>query len=261
MGRFRRRRKVARSTTAPLNRRPARVDAVPVDPPVDALADSLRLTRTVLRGWNQRPAPILRAWLIRSLAAAFLLLCGVLLVALVVPTYGPVYLNQPPLQTGHLSDVRQILSRNVLVLALHALACIAGFIAGFALPRQAHTYSGWGRTLHKRAGQAAIAFVIDATLFSLTVQAVTIGGEAARVSRALGVSPALLLLALLPHALPELTALFLPLAAWLAASRRRAWDQLLAATAVTVALALPVLLVCACWEVYVAPHVIAAVAG
>ena len=39
-----------------------------------------------------------------------------------------------------------------------------------------------------------------------------------------------LLLALTPHAVPELVALFLPLAAWLVAARAEAWDQLLAAT-------------------------------
>jgi uncharacterized membrane protein YccC len=66
---------------------------------------------------------------------------------------------------------------------------------------------------------------------------------------------------LLPHALPELTALFLPLAAWIIASRRGQWDQLLAATVVTVGVALPVLIVTALWEVYVAPHVLAAVLG
>ena len=46
---------------------------------------------------------------------------------------------------------------------------------------------------------------------------------------------ATLILSVLPHALPELTALFLPLAAWLIASRRGEWNQLLAATFVTVA--------------------------
>ena len=51
-----------------------------------------------------------------------------------------------------------------------------------------------------------------------------------------------LLLLLLPHAMPELTALFLPLAAWLIASRRGDWDQLLAATFVTVGVAVPTLL-------------------
>ena len=39
------------------------------------------------------------------------------------------------------------------------------------------------------------------------------------------------MLTLLPHALPELVALFLPLAAWMLASRREAWNELLAATA------------------------------
>jgi uncharacterized membrane protein SpoIIM required for sporulation len=61
---------------------------------------------------------------------------------------------------------------------------------------------------------------------------------------------------LLPHALIELTALFLPLAAWIIASRRGEWDQLLAATVVTVAIALPMLLVAALIEVYVSPHVL-----
>ena len=45
---------------------------------------------------------------------------------------------------------------------------------------------------------------------------------------------------LLPHALPELVALFLPLAAWIVASRRGDWHELLAATFVTSLLAVPV---------------------
>jgi uncharacterized membrane protein SpoIIM required for sporulation len=62
----------------------------------------------------------------------------------------------------------------------------------------------------------------------------------------------------MPHALIELTALFLPLAAWIIASRRGEWDQLLAATLVTVAIALPMLLVAAVIEVWVSPHVLQA---
>src|SRR5436305_1365686 len=62
----------------------------------------------------------------------------------------------------------------------------------------------------------------------------------------------------LPHAVPELTALFLPLAAWIIASRRGQWEQLLAATFVTVALAIPVLLASAAVEVYVSPHLLEA---
>ena len=56
----------------------------------------------------------------------------------------------------------------------------------------------------------------------------------------------------------ELTALFLPLAAWLVASRRGDWDQLLAATFVTVAVAVPALIVSVSLEVYVFPELIRA---
>ena len=62
---------------------------------------------------------------------------------------------------------------------------------------------------------------------------------------------------MLPHALPELVALFLPLAAWTIASRRDEWRDLLAATFVTVAIAIPVLVAAATWEVYVWPQILA----
>ncbi|HWO48147.1 MAG TPA: hypothetical protein VNM41_08805, partial [Solirubrobacterales bacterium] len=65
-----------------------------------------------------------------------------------------------------------------------------------------------------------------------------------------------LILSVLPHALLELTALFLPLAAWLIASRRGEWNQLLAATFITVALAIPALLIAATIEVYVWPQIL-----
>ena len=65
-----------------------------------------------------------------------------------------------------------------------------------------------------------------------------------------------LILTVLPHAIPELTALFLPLAAWLIASRRGEWNQLLAATMITVAIAIPVLILSATIEVYVWPHIL-----
>jgi hypothetical protein len=47
----------------------------------------------------------------------------------------------------------------------------------------------------------------------------------------------------------------------LVASRRGEWEQLLAATFVTVALAVPILVASALWEVYIAPHLLAALLG
>ena len=112
------------------------------------------------------------------------------------------------------------------------------------------------RLIHERGGAIAIAFVAGATLFSLTTQAYVLGTSLARAAFALNTSPGLLLLGLLPHALPELTALFLPLAAWIIASRRGEWDTLLAATLVTVGVAIPTLVATALWEVYVAPDLL-----
>jgi hypothetical protein len=223
-----------------------------------ALVHGVRSTRGALTAWNDRPWNVLRGWLAGSLAAATLLLLAVCVISLVSPG-GLVLVHRPPLVVGGLRDVVRILGHNLLVLALHAMACVAGFIAGASLPLQAEHKRGVVRWIHERGGRVAIAFVICATGFSLTWQAVAIGAGAARVASTLHGSSALLLLTLLPHALPELTALFLPLAAWIVASRRGDWDQLLAATIVTVAIAVPVLVVTATWEVYVAPHVIGAV--
>ena len=56
-------------------------------------------------------------------------------------------LHRPPLAVGDLHDVLRILMRNALVLALHAMACVAGFIAGSSLPLRAHQRTGLTWTL------------------------------------------------------------------------------------------------------------------
>jgi hypothetical protein len=155
-------------------------------------------------------------------------------------------------------DIGLILFRNSLVLALHAFACVAGFIALNSLPYSAARRTGLSRIVHEKAGPYAMTFVAGATLFSLATQAFFIGGILSTAAAQFGVSNGRLLILLLPHAMIELTALFLPLAAWLVASRRGDWDQLLAATFVTVAVAVPALIVSVSLEVYVFPELIRA---
>jgi uncharacterized membrane protein SpoIIM required for sporulation len=110
--------------------------------------------------------------------------------------------------------------------------------------------------VHEKAGPAAIVFVAAATTFSLCTQAYVLGNEAATLSQQLGIGRATLMLTLLPHALSELVALFLPLAAWMLASRREAWNELLAATLVTTLLAAPVLVLAANVEIFVWPRLL-----
>jgi len=226
-----------------------------------AFVHGVRRTRATLRGWRHDPWPVMRRWAFGAAAAAFGLLGAVLVVSALSGAFAEAVPPEPPFAVGGAADVAAVLGHNLLVLALHAMACVAGFIAGSSLPLQAPSHSGLSRRVHEHGGRIAIGFVVCATAFSLSAQAWLLGGRLASFSRALGVAPALLLLAVLPHALPELVALFLPLAAWIIASRRGEWDQLLAATLVTVAVALPLLLASAVVEVYVSPHVFAALTG
>ena len=215
-------------------------------------------TREALDAWRQGNWAVLRGWLALSLAIALALLGAVWVVAgLLTPDLTPIHLPglTEPSEPG---DLLPILWRNSLVLALHATACIAGFIAGASMPIAAEQRSGLSRWIHVKAGELAILFVCAVTLFSLSTQALYLGFQGGTIAFQLHISIGLLLLSVLPHALIELTALFLPLAAWLIASRRGEWNQLLAATVVTVAIAIPALVLAATIEVYVWPHILSA---
>ena len=223
-----------------------------------AFAHGVRHTRETLRGWQRMPGSVLGPWLAGSAVAATGLLLAVLAVSSLDRGYRQIITLQPPFAVGDAGDVVNVLRRNMLVLALHAMACVAGFIAGSSLPLQAEHHEGISRWVHEHGGRIAIMFVAAATAFSLSAQAYVLGHTLAGVSGFLRVPPGLLLLSVLPHAVPELIALFLPLAAWIIASRRGEWEQLLAATVVTVALAIPMLVVAALIEVYVSPHLFTA---
>lgn len=214
-----------------------------------ALTQGLRDTRGAFERWRADPPAVLGPWFVGAVLIACGLLGAVWVVSLLLTPdltpydvpglYGPMGLG----------DMAPILGRNLLVLALHATACVAGFIAGSSMRQVAETKTGISRVIHERAGPIAIAWVIAVTCFSLLTQSLALGLHAATISHQLGISSALLVLTVLPHALLELTAVFLPLAAWLIASRRDEWGDLLAATFVTVAIALPMLLAAAFIEV------------
>jgi uncharacterized membrane protein SpoIIM required for sporulation len=226
-----------------------------------AFTHGVRRTRSTLRAWQDNRWRILGTWVAGSALAAFGLLLAVLLVSALSVGYVDAISAEPPFAVGDLGGVRGVLGHNLLVLALHAMACVAGFIAGSSLPLQAASHRGVARWVHEHGGRIAIAFVVCATTFSLSAQAYLLGHRLAGYAHFLRISPALLLLAVLPHAVLELIGLFLPLAAWIIASRRGEWDQLLAATFVTVAIAVPMLVVAALIEVYVSPHLFPTLTG
>jgi hypothetical protein len=216
----------------------------------------MRDTRETFDAWSDHPWAVLRGWLALSMAIALALLVATWFVSgLLTPDLTPIHL--PGLtEPSEPSDLLPILWRNSLVLALHGTACVAGFIAGASMPIAAAQRTGISRWIHVKAGELAILFVCAVTLFSLGTQALYLGFQGSTLASQLEITRLELIVSVLPHALPELTALFLPLAAWLIASRRGEWNQLLAATFITVALAIPVLILTAMIEVYVWPHIL-----
>jgi hypothetical protein len=236
--------------------------ALPIEEPVKVADELVFLqgigaTRETLRKWNRNPA-VIGAWVAWSAVIAVALLAAVYLVAR-TSTPDPTGISIPGLyRPATLGDIGFILFRNSLVLALHAFACVAGFIALNSLPHQAAQRSGISKVIHEKAGAYAMMFVAGATVFSLCTQAYFLGGVLSTAAAQVGLADFHLLLLLAPHAMIELTALFLPLAAWLIASRKGDWDGLLAATFVTVAIAVPALLVAVSLEVYLFPELIKA---
>lgn len=226
-----------------------------------ALVQGMRTTRAVLVRWNLDPWSVVRAWVAGAAVVTAALLGSILLIASFATPDASGLLLPGLDQRTSMHAVWRIVGLNSLVLALHAFACVAGFIAGSSLPAEAERYSGFTRRIHDKAGPIAIAFVAGATIFSLATQAYALGSALSTLAAQNSMPPVLLLVGILPHAVPELIALFLPLAAWMIASRRGEWHELLAATFATTALAAPVLVVSALVEVYVSPHLIILLRG
>jgi hypothetical protein len=223
------------------------------------LAQGLRDTRGTFELWQQGRWSVLGGWAALSFAIACALLGATWLVAgLSIPDLSPITLPGITRPIDFV-DFLRILLRNGTVLAFHATACVAGFIAGASMPIAAQYRTGFSRWVHLKAGEFAILFVIGVTLFSLSIQAWILGFQAATLAHQLHISNLTLILSVLPQALIELTALFLPLAAWILASRRSEWNQLLAATFVTVAIAVPMLLLAAVVELFLWPQILIAI--
>lgn len=208
-------------------------------------------TRATVRSWRPRPAMVGR-WFAGALAGAFVLLLGVFLVAELSGGHALTVADAPPFVTGDVTDVAFVLGHNLLVLALNATACVAGFMATALLPPRGNRRRGTARR-RQYAARAAIGVVAVAITYSLGMQTYVLGRRLGDISGYLYVPIWRLLVGVLPHAVLELTAMMLPLSAWAWATARRESGSLLAAAAATVALALPMLALAASIEVYVSP--------
>jgi hypothetical protein len=201
-------------------------------------------TRALFAAWAERPLPVLAPWAAGSLAIGAALLLSALAVALIAgpsEAYVPVFADS----SAGAADVGRILLRNTAVLALQVLVCVGAFICTRPGEQQ-------------RSRMTGLAMIAGLSAWSFASQAWRLGHDLASAAHTLGLGPADLLARLCVHAVPELTALFLPLAACLSLARRGRSDDLAAAALLTAVVGLPVVACAAAVEVYLTPYVIPA---
>ncbi len=200
--------------------------------------------------WNRDLDGVVRVWMGTSFTIGCVLLAATWAVSVTVEPGPPITaFDHVPSFDGAL----HLLRRNGLVLLMHALICVAGYMAVTSMPIVARGYTGWKRRLHLAAGPIAIGFVTVVTIGSFLLQAWSLGTSATSVALAYGIPTWKLLVLVSPHALIELTAMFLPLGAWLVLVRRGAYHELLAASVLAFAVALPMLVIAAIIEEWVSP--------
>ena len=108
-------------------------------------------TKRALRRWNEHPWRMLRPWATLSLLIALALLGAVYVVAKLSTPDPTTFLIPGYNSKATFQDYLAVLYRNSLVLALHAMACVAGFMAGSSLPLSASKRTGLSRRRRSRS--------------------------------------------------------------------------------------------------------------
>ena len=201
-------------------------------------------------------------WAAVAAIVAVVLLSSVAIIAAALPGNADVGFSSGLLTRHHgVGDVISVARRNLLVLGIHLCACWIGAIIGHPY-EPAPARWGWVGALHRPVpawmGRLALFYALLVTLLSVGVQATALGRQLADLSRAADLSSTHLLVLVLPHAVPELLAVFLPLGLFLLEARRGRLDRLGLWSLQAAAVALPVLLCAAVIETYVTPALVIA---
>lgn len=116
-----------------------------------------------------------------------------------------------------------IFRRNMLVLTIHFLACAVGGIIGRPhqpLPESWSRFRRLDRELPPWLARGALLYALCATLTSVALQTTGNSFVLADLAAYLRIDSAWVIFLVLPHAIPELVGVFLPLALFLVNARR-----------------------------------------
>jgi hypothetical protein len=203
--------------------------------------------------------PQFSRWLIVSFLIACCMLVGTALAATwaAAPDASAGDYNLLVNSSDRWGDWQYLLIRNHLVLGIHFGACIIGAIIGRRRGYHGNVSShSFNPDLPKWVSHAALWYAWIVTLSSIVAQTLKSGEIVADVAASLGVPPSLLVCALVPHALIELTAIFLPLGLFIREARVGKLDNMGLWSVQAALVAIPMLVVAATIEVLVSPHVV-----
>jgi len=168
-------------------------------------------------------------------------------------------------RNGTLDIAWTIFTPYLLVLAIHLAACTIGIIVGDSnevqeKPKRKSRYL-IDRKLPDWMARGALLYGLGATLTSVAIQTLFLSRLLASLSASINVSPWKLSLLVLPHALLELTGLFLPLALFLIQAQRQDLRSLRAYTIQVAVIAIPMVFAAALIEAFLTPQLIYLVTG
>lgn len=221
---------------------------------------------SVFESWA--PWREVRLWFLLSAGIAALMLIAVACAAYLLPA-DPIQGSRSRLlgdysRTWDLSfsaEVSWVFTRNAIVLALHYCCCLVGVIVSREhrpLPERwdRAPFNWFHRPLPKWAADLSLAYAMTATLASIALQSTELGFTLADISAYSEIAPWQFVVMILPHAIPELVAIFLPLGLFLIQSFRHELKPLQKRATQSLIIALPILVAASVIEVSLTPELI-----
>lgn len=216
-----------------------------------AFEAGIKETAETLKTWQEGRWKVAVPWMGISLLIALVMFGGAWSVATFLPQTTEAILPIFVTAGNRIEDALWLLGRNSMVLLLHLLVCVAAYLARRSVPMQAQHTAGINRWVHQRAGGIAMLVVAGLTAYSLSWQTWQLGNVLHSASDTLGLTPLDLLSRAALHGIPELAAVFLPLAACLILGAKKQWNQMLAAAFLCAIIAIPILIAASVIETWV----------
>lgn len=196
-------------------------------------------------------------WLVVAFGISIVMLMIVAITAALLPSFPGTGSNYAiTLENPQTELVKSIIIGNSLVLALHFFAAYIGVLVSKSRDKKNLKPVSRFQELPSWVAKGALIYALAATAFSVVLQATSIGFVARETADALSISVPELMISLLPHAVLELTGIFLPLGLFLVQAKRKALENIAPWILTSLVLGFAMIVVAAYIEVFLTRHLI-----